>query len=646
MTAALVHRGPDGEGLWADAEAGVALGHRRLAIIDLSAEGAQPMVSAGGRFVMVFNGEIYNYRVLRAALEAEGLAPNWRGHSDSEVLLAAIEAWGIERALTEAEGQMALAVWDRTERRLHLARDRFGEKPLYYGWAGDDLVFGSELKALRRHPRFDDALDEAALASYFRYGYTPAPRSIYRAIKKLEPGHRLTVSMANLKTKQLEPSAYWSLADAIDAAQSDRFMGSEDDAIEALDVLMRKTVGDRMVSDVPLGALLSGGIDSSTIVAMMQVQSSRPIKTFTIGSWDPTLNEADHAREVAKVLGVEHTELYVGGQDALDVVPSLATMFDEPFADSSQVPTYLVSALARRHVTVALSGDGGDELFGGYNRHFFGPLWNRLGRTPRPVRTFAASAVHAISPEVWTGALRAAGPLSPAVLRAGRGGDKLHKFADKLRAPSEQAFLLQLISMWDAPQILSSGAPALDIPRERSPANDLGGFAQTSMYIDTGNYLPDDILVKVDRASMANSLEVRAPFLDTQVLKFAWSLPMAMKIRGRSGKQVLRKTLARYVPPALFERPKQGFGVPVDSWLRNELRDWCESLLSESALRESGVFNVAEVRGFWRQHLSGRRNWDMGLWSVLMFQAWRLEQSAPGDQTPARSAPHPVAAAS
>lgn len=644
MAGALIHRGPDSDGLWSDAEAGVALAHRRLSIIDLSPQGAQPMLSASGRYVLTYNGEIFNYRDLKAELDAAGQAPAWRGHSDSEVLLAAIEAWGLERALARAEGQMAFGLWDRQTRTLHLARDRFGEKPLYYGWAGRDLVFGSELKALRMHPRFDASLDDAALASFFRYGYAPTPSSIYRTVRKLEPGCFVSIGQDELSSQQTTPRPYWRLLDEVTAARNTPFAGSEDDAVEALDPLARRVVGSRMVSDAPLGALLSGGIDSSLVVALMQAQSNQPIKTFTIGSGDKTLNEAEHAREVARVLGTDHTELYVSGQDALEVVPKLPEMYDEPFADSSQIPTHLVSALARRSVTVALSGDGGDEIFGGYNRYLFGPLWSKLGRTPRSVRALAAGAVHAISPEVWTGALRAAGPLSPGVLRSGRGGDKLHKFADKLNAESEQAFLLQLISMWDAPQILKSGTPALDLPRDRAPATDVGGFAETAMYLDTTTYLPDDILVKVDRASMAVSLEARGPFLSTELLRFAWSLPLSMKVRGRRGKHILRRVLARYVPPALFERPKQGFAVPVDHWLRHELRDWSETLLSADRLGQSGIFNIAEVRKLWAEHLSGRRNWDMGLWSVLMFQAWSEAQS-PQHATEVARAPVSAAAA-
>ncbi|HEY3814280.1 MAG TPA: asparagine synthase (glutamine-hydrolyzing) [Caulobacteraceae bacterium] len=630
MTARLIHRGPDGGAHWLDPETGIALGHRRLSIIDVSAQGDQPMVSASGRYVMIFNGEIFNYADLRTALEAAGAAPRWRGHSDTEVLLQAIETWGVERALQQAEGQLALALWDRLERRLHLARDRFGEKPLYWGWAGRDFVFASELKALAQHPALDRSLDPEAVASYFRYAYVPAPWSIYRDVRKLEPGALLSLDLADLKSRKVETRPYWRAADEISAGLADRFSGSEDDAVEALDARLRAIVKSRMVSDVPLGALLSGGIDSSIIVALMQQAASRPVKTFTIGSWDKALNEAEHAREVARVLGTEHTELYVGGDEALGVVPRLAEMYDEPFADSSQIPTHLVSALARRHVTVALSGDGGDELFGGYNRYIYGPAWNRLSRTPLGARRFAAGVVHAAPPAAWSALFKAAGPLAPGALRHGRAGDKLHKFAHKLTARSEASFLKLLLSAWETPQdILSGGAHGLDIPAERLPALPLGGFAERAMALDTTNYLPDDILVKVDRASMAVSLEARAPFLDSGLLRFAWSLPMEMKLKGKSGKRVLKRVLERYVPRRLFERPKAGFAVPVGTWLRSDLKDWGESLVSRERLSDGGLFDVEAVRRVWAEHQSGRRDWSARLWAVLMFQAWRDAEEGP-----------------
>jgi asparagine synthase (glutamine-hydrolysing) len=649
MCQAIAHRGPDGHGVFTDLDAGVCLGHRRLSIIDLSIEGDQPMTSADGRLVIVFNGEIYNYTEVRAELEASSKSPKWRGHSDTEVLLETIAALGLEAALQRVEGQFAFALWDRSARRLYLARDRFGEKPLYYGWTKNALIFGSELKALRRHPDFDATLDPDAVASYFRYAYVPTPSSIYRSYRKLPQGTFATIDIAGISDRNLHIAPYWRLSDTVAEAQADPFTGTEEEATELLDQMLRKVVASRMVSDVPLGALLSGGIDSSTVVALMQAHSRRPIRTFTIGTWDKALNEAEHARETARIIGAEHTELYVGGQEALNVVPHLASMYDEPFADSSQIPTYLVSALARRHVTVALSGDGGDEVFGGYNRHFFGPVWRQVAGVPRPLRTAISGAIHAVPPAAWSAVVAAAGPLAPSVLRKGKGGDKLHKLASKLPADSERKFQLDVLSVWDDPNlILSHPAHALDVV-DRLPDFDLGGFERRSMFVDTGNYLPDDILVKVDRASMASSLEVRAPFLDTRILRFAWSLPMEMKIRNRSGKRILKNVLARYVPRELFERPKQGFGVPVADWLRHELRDWCETLLTSQSLEASGLLKADAIRRTWKEHRDGARNWDTRLWAVLMFQAWLLDDAGANvlaNNALSRTQPAPSTAAS
>ena len=585
------------------------------------------MRSTDGRLVIVFNGEIYNFRELRTRLEPTGV--QWRGHSDTEVLLEAIAAWGVETALRRLEGQFAFAVWDRQTRRLTLARDRFGEKPLYFGKVGDDLVFASELKAIRPHPDFSGALDHQALAAYVQYGYVPHPLSIYEGIGKLPQGTWLTFDADQaFGGGGLEPQAYWSLDAAIATAVASPYEGSEDDAVEHLDGLLRQSVAARMVADVQLGGLLSGGIDSSLTVALMQAQSQRPVKTFTIGSWDKGLNEAKHAENIARHLSTDHTELYVGPGEALGVVPLLGQMYDEPFADSSQIPTYLVSKLARTQVTVALSGDGGDELFGGYNRYFLGQHWGRFARLPAPLRALATGGVEAIPPDAWNAVFTALGPLSPRELRYGRAGDKLHKWADKARSTSDQAFLAKLLSAWDRPQeILANAASALDITAGPAWTNH-GDFATRAMHGDTNYYLPDDILVKVDRASMAASLEVRTAFLDTKVFDFAWSLPMSMKIRGRSGKHLLRRVLARYVPPAQFERPKQGFAVPIADWLRGELRDWGESLLSEDRLKADGLLNVAAVRKAWTEHQSGRRNWGTRLWTLLMLQVWLADQSS------------------
>ncbi len=620
MAAALTHRGPDSDGDFVDLDAGIALGHRRLKIIDVTSAGAQPMVSADGRWVITFNGEIFNFVDLRRRLEAKRTVP-WRGHSDTEVLIEAIAAWGLPAALEAIEGQFALGLWDRQARALTLARDRFGEKPLYYGRLGGAFVFASELGAFRPHPEFTGEMNRDVLPAYVRYGYVPHPWSIYRQIAKLPQGHTVRLSAADLSCEMPTPQRFWSPQEAVDHGRDHPFTGSEDDAVEALEGLLRRTVGLRMVADVPLGSLLSGGIDSSLVTALMQSQSPRPVKTFTIGSSDQSLNEAEHAKAIARHLGTEHTELYVGSAEALAIVPKLAAMYGEPFADSSQIPTALVCAMARRQVTVGLAGDGGDEVFGGYNRYLLEGAWRRVSLIPRGARAAMGACIQSIDVRTWAG-LTARVPFLPASLRDPRAGDRLHKWAAKLDARDDSDFLDRLLSGWEDP------AAILNAPRGdgllqsdiRMPPG--ARFSERAMLFDTEHYLPDDILVKVDRASMASSLEVRAPFLDREVLKFAWSLPMAMKIKGARGKHVLRRVLARHVPSTLFERPKQGFAVPIDQWLRGELRPWAEDLLSEARLKRQGLFNPVAVRRLWARHLSGAANADARLWYLLMFQSW------------------------
>lgn len=626
MCDALRHRGPDSQGVWADEAAGLVFGQRRLAVIDTSEAGLQPMESASGRFVINYNGEIFNYLQLRAELEASGPVPNWRGHSDTETMLEAIDRWGLPETLARIEGQFAIALWDRQARRLYLARDRFGEKPLYYGWCGKALAFGSELKALRTVPGCPDEIDREALASYVRYGFVPHPRSIWRGVAKLPPGTWTSFGPGDAPGASPEVVSYWDAGAAATAAMADPWTGGEAEAVEALDALLARTVKSRMIADVPLGALLSGGVDSSTIVAMMQAHglAAGPVKTFTIGFDETGYDEAQQARAVAAHLGTDHTELYVTARDALAVVPSLPTLYDEPFADASQIPTYLVSALARRSVTVALSGDAGDEIFGGYNRYFHGAeIWKKAGAAPRPIRAAAAAALQAVSPDGWN---RAAGALSavlPAELSGGRAGEKIHKLAGVLSAADQNAYHQGLLSLWDDPaRVLTGAAPGLCLPGDHPAPATMERFAERAMYLDTRYYLPDDILVKVDRAAMGVSLEARAPFLDREVFRFAWSLPMAMKISGGRGKQVLRKVLDRYVPRALIDRPKQGFALPVGRWLRGELRDWGEALLAPDRLKAQGLFDPAAVRRCWDEHQAGRRNWDARLWVLLMAQAW------------------------
>jgi asparagine synthase (glutamine-hydrolysing) len=632
MADRLTHRGPDSRGEWVDERSGLALGYRRLAIIDLSPAGEQPMISACSRYVIAFNGEIYNFEELREQLRRGGWDRPWRGHSDTEVLLAVISIHGFDRALEKLNGMFAIALWDRENRELFLARDRTGEKPLYYGWNSGVFHFGSELKALRAHPRWSGEIDRDSLSLYLRYNCIPAPHSIYKGIRKLPPATwtRIHREPSGMYVDD-SPREYWSARTVVEYGAAHPFSGSETDAEEELDRLLRDAVRSRMYADVPLGAFLSGGIDSSSVVAMMQAQSSRPVRTFTIGFHEAAYNEAADAKAVAAHLGTEHTELYVTAQEAREVIPLLPELYDEPFADSSQIPTYLVSQMTRAHVTVALSGDGGDELFGGYNRHFWVPkAWKRMRLAPRFTRRLLASAIGIRSPAQWDHAFEFLSRLLPDLVDQRTPGYKLHKLAEALPAIGPEEMYEAFVSHWKRPDkvVLGSREPS-SLPRSPSSwplAADR--ISERMMYADLVTYLPDDILVKVDRASMGVSLEARVPFLDHRVVEFAWTLPIDMKIRAGRGKRILRRVLDRYVPSRLIDRPKTGFGIPIDEWLRGPLHEWAESLLDESRLKHGGIFEVHRVREKWREHLSGKRNWQYHLWDILMFQAWLEQEGA------------------
>ncbi len=623
MGMAILHRGPDGDGCFWDASAGLGLSHRRLSIQDLSEHGAQPMHSASGRFTIVFNGEIYNFRKLRS--ELDGLGHTFRGGSDTEVMLAAFEAWGVEDGLKRLAGMFAFALLDRETEHLWLARDRMGEKPLYYGWFGETLLFGSELKALRAFPGFNPAVNRDALTLLLRHNYIPAPHSIYQGIYKLPQAHYLRINLGQ-SAQDDEPKPYWSLQDAFLAAPG---YGNAREASDALEGLLGDIIQEQMVADVPLGAFLSGGIDSSTVVALMQQRASQPVRTFTIGFEEEGFNEAEHASAVAAHLGTRHTELYVSPGDALEVIPDLPRIYDEPFADSSQIPTYLVSRMTREHVTVSLSGDGGDELFAGYDRY---PKalrdWKRLHRTPSSRQRLergilglpdrlAAPAVRLLNREQRHAAA--------AVVR-----EKVLRERSLRRRDELASFYQQRVGYWSHPELLVQHAReplyALNMPLP-APLQGLSPIKQLQ-WLDINSYLPDDILVKVDRAAMAVSLETRVPMLDHRFVEFALSLPAEWSLSGDTGKQLLRDVLYRHVPRELVDRPKQGFAVPVAHWLRDELRDWAESLLDASRLDREGYWNTRIVRAFWEDHIEGRADHSFYLWSILTFQAWLEHQQA------------------
>jgi asparagine synthase (glutamine-hydrolysing) len=634
MNSTLTHRGPDDKGLWIDNDEGIALGHRRLSILDLSAAGHQPMHSLSDRFTMVFNGEIYNHLEIRKELESSKASIfHWNGHSDSETLLAAIEEWGLEKTLQLSIGMFSIALWDRDKRVLSLARDRFGEKPLYYGWVNKSFVFGSELKAIKAYPGFNNSICRRALSNYLRFMYVPAPQSIYVDIFKLEPGQYLEIESKDITSQTVKIKKYWSLEEEIKEAQLNLFT-NESEALETLESALNQSIKMQMLSDVPLGAFLSGGVDSSLIVALMQKQSSQSVKTFTVAFEESEFDESPFAGKIARHLGTNHHELFVSSSEAQGVISKLPVIYDEPFADSSQIPTHLISMAAKKEVTVSLSGDAGDELFGGYNRYFWGPrIWSKISWMPFFMRNMISSSICSISQERWDLLGASINKFQKSSQGINRLGDKAYKLSETLNnVKSIDDLYFNLISIWhDSSNIIKgldlSNSEAVNKSKKYPRSLNLDEASSRMMFWDSLNYLPDDILCKVDRAAMACSLETRVPFLDHRVSKIAWQLPTNMKIRGNEGKWALRQILYRHVPRELIERPKAGFSIPLGSWLRGPLRQWAETLLSEDRLSKEGYFYPEPIRTMWSDHLRGKRDWGHKLWTILMFQSWLEENN-------------------
>jgi asparagine synthase (glutamine-hydrolysing) len=633
MNLAIAHRGPDNDGVWVDPKSSLGLGFRRLAILDLSVAGHQPMHSACGRYVMVFNGEVYNFQKLKLEIErSNGFPYSYRGHSDSEVVLAAFSVWGFE-AVKKFKGMFAIALWDLKHQSLHLFRDRLGKKPLYYGWAEDLFVFASELKAILAIPNFQRQVNRSALASYFRFGYIGGDDSIFDGICKLAPGSMITVKSGHRLSSELLKSRYWSAIETLESSE-DRSLHdlSDSQVVDRFEGVMNSAVADRLMSDVPLGAFLSGGVDSATVVALMQNQASKRIKTFSIGFSEKEYNEAPYAAAVAKHLGTEHRELVLSSSEAMAVIPEMPDIFDEPFGDSSQIPMYLVSKLARSEIKVALSGDGGDELFGGYNRY----LWSQsilgiLERCPTGLRPLFIAAICGPGSRCGELIAMAASKIGPKKFRLSHPLDKYRKLVQVLKnfdhssEQSVEALYLTIVSQWGASNsiVLGETGGYVSCAEAFKESRRLANIFEKMMFIDMVTYLPGDILVKVDRASMRVGLEARAPFLDSRVFEFAASLPLRFKIRGHVSKWIVRQLLYRYVPQELIDRPKMGFGIPIDHWLRGPLRSWAENLLDRKKMDDDGFLDSAAVHQRWQEHLSGRQNWQHQLWTVLMFQSWK-----------------------